>query len=429
MEVVGSEEEREVARTRVAAPSPGLRTAIRVELPAPAASGRVRYTATVVGADGFEDDDRAVAYANVGFREGGLTLVSFRPDWEPRYLMPVMAEVTGLPATGYLRAGPDRWVVSGRAADRADPVDSATVRRAAGEATLLVVHGLGADAEAWIDPIVTGAGPRLVLPADAAGAARAGLAVGRPQPGEWYASPDVPTSAVAGALAGIELQGLPPLGVVMVAEEPNPQPVLQLQLRGAGAPVNGFHLLDGPEGRRVFALASGTWRWSARDGGRPAYRGLWSGLAGWLLAGRQAVAGEPRPIESVVPVGAPVGWTLPGDSTARRIVVEGPAGTAVDTTLAGGGRAATNPLAPAEYRYVVTDEAGDTVGEGRFDVVASTLEMLPTPMAPESVAAAAGADGAAVDTGRPLRTSPLPYLLVIGLLCGEWVVRRRSGLR
>ena len=31
------------------------------------------------------------------------------------------------------------------------------------------------------------------------------------------------------------------------------------------------------------------------------------------------------------------------------------------------------------------------------------------------------------DGGRPLRTTPWPYLLVIGLLCGEWIGRRRSG--
>ena len=33
------------------------------------------------------------------------------------------------------------------------------------------------------------------------------------------------------------------------------------------------------------------------------------------------------------------------------------------------------------------------------------------------------------EPGSPLRTEPWPYLLVIGLLCGEWIGRRRSGLR
>jgi hypothetical protein len=33
------------------------------------------------------------------------------------------------------------------------------------------------------------------------------------------------------------------------------------------------------------------------------------------------------------------------------------------------------------------------------------------------------------EPGAPLRTEPWPYLLLIGLLCGEWIGRRRSGLR
>jgi hypothetical protein len=215
----------------------------------------------------------------------------------------------------------------------------------------------------------------------------------------------------------------------MPAEEPNRQPVLQLQLRGAGAPVNAFHLVDGPEGRRVFALASSTWRWAGREDGRAAYRSLWSGLAGWLLAGGRAAAGEPRPAESVVGLGEPVAWTLPGDSTTYRLVVTGPEGSVADTVMRAGAARNLGPLPAAEYAYAVTDEAGDTVGSGRFDVVASTLEMLPAATAPEAVTPAAGSAGAVEDAGRPLRTSPFPYLLVIGLLCGEWIVRRRSGLR
>jgi hypothetical protein len=30
---------------------------------------------------------------------------------------------------------------------------------------------------------------------------------------------------------------------------------------------------------------------------------------------------------------------------------------------------------------------------------------------------------------RPLRAHPAPWLVLLGLLCGEWVMRRRKGLR
>ena len=435
------EEEREVARVRVPAPSAGLRTSATVELPPPTGSGRVRYSARVLGpdaaspdaggdgADGFPDDDIVVHYATVGFEEGGLTLVSLRPDWEARYLLPVLEEVTGLPAQAYLRAGPDRYVRSGRAAERGAPVDSATVRRAAMSATLLVVQGLDRDADAWVTALAARPGRRLLLPADAAGAREAGIAVAPPQAGEWYASPDVPTSPIAGALAGVELQGLPPLADVMVAEAPDPQPVLQLQLRGAGAPRAAFGLVDDPEGRVVVSLASGWWRWSAREEGRTGYRALWSGLAGWLLGGARSAVAEARPERWVVPAGEPVTWSLPAlGSASYRTVVTTEGGAAVDTVLAGG-NAATSPLEPGTYAYAVTDAAGDTVGAGRFDVVPAGAELLP-PVQPEDFAALGGAGAVLVEAGgRPLRTSPLPYLLVIMLLCAEWIVRRRSGLR
>ena len=438
VEVVIFEEDEEVARTLVAAPSPGLRASVSVELPAPSAGGRVRYSATAVsrtdasdaGGDGFIDDDAAVAYANVGYEEGGLVLVSLRPDWEPRHLLPVLEEVTGLSASAYLRAGPDRYVRSGRAADRGTPVDSAIVRGAAADAALLVVHGLDEDAEEWMRALAARPGRRLVLPADAAGARVVGIEVGAPEEGEWYASADVPTSPIAGALAGVELQGLPPLTDVMAARLPNAQPVLQLQLRGAGAPANAFHLVDDPDGRLVVALSSAYWRWAAREEGRDAYRSLWSGLVGWLLAGQRTAAAEPRPSAWVVERGAPVEWALPaGDSSEVRLSIEGPDGVAVDTTVTGAVRALTPPMEPAVYAYTVRSAEGDTLAAGRFDVVRSTLDMLPPALEPDFSALGGGTSLAAEAPGRPLRTSPFPYLLVMMLLCGEWVVRRRSGLR
>jgi len=434
------EEGAQVATVRVAAPSPGLRAVAEATLPPPAASGRVRYTARVGGSpesssgapgpgDGFAADDEFVTYTNVGFEGGGLVLVSFRPDWEPRHLLPVLEDVTGLSGAGYLRAGPDRYVRSGRAANRGAPVDSATVRRAAGEAALLVLHGLGAEAEPWVTPLLASGGRVLVIPSDVRGAAAAGVTVAPAREGEWYASPDVPTSPIAGALTGVELQGLPPLRNVMVADAPNPQPVLQLQLRGAGAPENAFHLVGEDGARRVVALSSGYWRWAARDEGRIAYRSLWSGLAGWLLAGERVAAAEPRPASWTVPSDQPVPWVLPNDSASYRVSISADGATAVDTLLGGGTGATTASLPPDTYTYQVLGAAGDTVGTGRFDVVTSTLDMLPAVADPLEMAPPTGTVVPLEASGRPLRTSPLPYLLVIALLCGEWIVRRRSGLR
>jgi hypothetical protein len=423
------EEERVVASARVPAPSPGLRAATTIELPTPAESGRVRYAARVaLDGDAFAADDQAVSYANVGYQEGALVLVSTVPDWEPRYLLPVLEEVTGLSGVGFLRAGPDRWVRLGRAIDRGRPADSATVRRAAADAAVLVVHGLGSETEEWLTTLVERPGRRLLLPADEEGAGVAGLDVSAPRAGEWYASPDVPTSPIAGALVGVSLQGLPPLTGVMVPQPPVRQPSLHVQLRGAGAPESAFALLERPSGRSAVALTSGFWRWAARDAGREPYRRLWSGVAGWLLADQRSAAAEPRPEQSVVRRGEPVRWSMPDEAEASRIVVSRPEGEVMDTTVVGE-RPSIGVLPPGAYAYTVSSPDGDTIGSGRFDVSAATSEMLPSSEVPELPLQAASAAGAAASAGIPLRTQPWPYLLLIVLLCAEWVVRRRSGLR
>lgn len=425
------EEGRPVATVTLEAPSPGLRTTTTVELPTPEVDGRVRYSAHVVGpGDGFPDDDTAVAYANVGFESGGVVLISVRPDWEPRFLLPVLEEVTGLSAGGYLRAGPDRYLPVGTAVDRGEPVDSATVRRAADEAALLVVHGVGRESDAWVRAAASSAARRLLLPDDPEGAALAGLDVRGPRGGEWYVSPDVPTSPIAGALVGATLEGLPPLSRVLVPEDPLSSVPLQLQLRGAGPPESAFALVGDGGGRAAAALASGFWRWAMREGARDTYRGLWSGVAGWLLADRSMASAQPRPVQWVFGRSQPLEWRMPADSGTFRVRVESGGSTVADTLLGSDGAAVLRPLPPGAYEYVVLSGPGeDTIAEGRFDVASTTLEMLPRSAEPRLPDGSEATEQRAAPAGPPLRTTPWPYLLVIVLLCGEWIVRRRSGLR
>lgn len=420
------EEDVEVAIARVPAPSTGARSVASIPLPASGAERRARFTARTGATDAFASDDEAVAYANIGFRAGGVVLVSARPDWEPRYLLPVLREVTGLPATGYLRAGPDRYVRLGRATDRGAPADSSSVRAAAEEATVLVVHGLTGAADPWLQALVAAPGRRLLLPADPEGVALAGLETGSARDGEWYASPDIPTSPIAGALAGADFQGLPPLSSVFVPEGGGAPGPLLLQLRGAGAAESAIHLDDRAEGRRVVTLASGFWRWAARDAGRDPYRRLWSGVVGWLLSDRSTAAAQTRPRASVVDRGEPVIWNVGTDSVRLEVSRDG--SVVLDSIVPGGAPANTGVMEPGMYQYTVTS-AGDTLSNGRFDVSSANTEMLPAAAIPDLPTRAASAIGGDRGVGRPLRTEPWPYLLILSLLCVEWVVRRRSGLR
>lgn len=486
------EENRLVLSRGVAAPAPGGVGRFTFRLPPAREEGWVRYRASVRpagapgassdGTDAFSSDDHAVAYAHVGADRGGLVVVSLRPDWDARALSSVLEETTGLEAVGYLRVGPDRFALMGTAVQRRAPVDSAAVRRAAASARVLVVQGLDRATDAWGRSLAARARRVLVWPLDATAAGSLEVPATPALGGEWYASPEVPSSPLAADLSGADLRDLPPLTAVLPVADPAAGSVpLRLQLRGSG-PFRPALLLRRPQGRReVVVLASGFWRWAARDGtARTAYRRLWSGVAGWLLApDRESTSGQAGPERRVYGPGESVRWRIPGAGidSARVFVLStasaasaasaasggsggsggsgraAPAAdTLLDTLLAAGPAVPSGSLPPGSYRYSIrmtrgSEEASAGPARGRFDVEDRTLEMLPPRAIPsgrvaEDVAAArtAGDSGGvtatgalgpndAVGKGRPLRTSPWPYLLILGLICAEWVGRRRVGLR
>jgi hypothetical protein len=426
------EEDRLVLSRTVAAPEPGTRARLRLDLPAPRGEGRLRYAATLrVPDDAFPSDDVGVAYMSAGHESGGLVVVSLRPDWEPRALLEVLADATGLRATGYLRVGPDRFAPMGRAYQRGLPVDSIRVAAAARDAALLVVHGLDRGTDGWGRRLARRSGRTVLWPLDAQGAGAVDVRTGAPTPGEWYPVPETSASPLASELAGARWQDLPPLGPVLPLVDRRPtEPPLLLRFRGTG-PGQPALLLDRTgTSRRAVVLASGFWRWTARSGeGRDAYRRLWSGVAGWLLAQDPAtVAGDVRPESWVVARGDAVRWWVPGaEGDSVRLEVRDSARVVVDTLLAAGSGRSVGPLPPATYRFSASTPDG-TVAEGRFDVEARTTEMLPRPTTPEAASPARSASMVG-STGRPLRTSPWPYLLILALLSVEWVARRRAGLR
>ena len=412
-------------------PDPGLRRRVEMEIPVPKGADRIRYSARVTAvSDAFSSDDEAIAYATVGHEEGALVLVSLEPDWEPRFLLSVLEDVTGLPGVGYLRVGAERFVVIGPAVERAGPVDSATVGRAVRDAALVVVHGLHGDADAWSRRLVERVSSAILLAGDREGAALAGVRTTAPLGGEWYASGDIPASPLATELSGAELLGLPPLTDMLVPSDAiTVVSPLTLQLRGIGASAAALHLYTNSGGRKVLGLASGFWRWAMREGaGRDAYRRLWSGVAGWVLADDSMVAPEPRPVLWVFDRGDPVMWSLPRDSTVVRINILRGDSVVADTVFRAGTTRSLGAMPPGLYSYRASTGAGEVLSTGRFDVSANSSEMIPTRALPEAMGPRAAALAGARE-GRPLRTYAWPYLLLIIFLCAEWIARRRMGLR
>jgi hypothetical protein len=184
------------------------------------------------------------------------------------------------------------------------------------------------------------------------------------------------------------------------------------------------------------AGAEGYWRWAFRPGaGRQLYRALWTGVAGWLMAGRTTSAPGLDPRRRVVERGRPLSWRVPdaADSLLLEIEREGSA-VAWRGAVAGGDSAAV-ALAPGRYRYVARAYRGGRVTaatEGPAEVEEFSAELLPAPG--ESLRDALQAAAPPEVPGplrRPRRLATLgwPYLVLIALFCAEWAVRRFSGLR
>ncbi|MCH7563171.1 MAG: hypothetical protein IH968_05030 [Gemmatimonadetes bacterium] len=435
---VREEGDLRVSRT-IGPPPAGRLTRLQLSVPPSSRSGLVRYEirATLAG-DVFPDDDARVRFVEVDKEAGGLVLVSLRPDWEPRFLMPVLEQVTGLPGRGFLRLSEGRFVPLSVADGVSAVVEDDDVQSWAETAEVLVVHGVAGDLPTWLSDALAGSTRSIVFLAGPAGAPFVGLGVGAALPGEWYPSADLPPSALASNLVGVPWTGLPPLTGVLPLGRAAPGTVpLELQLQGSG-PTTAAMVLQEMGGRRqAVVLASGFWRWAFRDGApREAYRRLWSGVVGWMLANEPLGSGPGvTPIERVVRRGEDVEWRAgPWAGQSLRFVVSSEGTAVTDTVLAVGpaGDVRSGVLPPGTYDYrVESSDSANVVGEGRFEVEAYTAELLAPVYQPTADSGSTGGNetvGRDIP-GRPLRTHALPYVLLIGLLSGEWIGRRRRGLR
>ena len=432
------EEDRLVASAGVPPAEPGLLATATIRLPAPVDTGWLRYRleASLAG-DRFEADDSKSAFTEVDAAEGGVVLLSLQPDWEPRFLLPVLEQVTGLDGSGFLGISGDRYLRLGSGSQVGPPVDEAEVRGALAGADVVVLHGIGVEAPDWLGTVLAEAPRAIVFPADPAGALASGVEAGGHLSGEWYATPDLPPSALAASLSGADLTGLPPLTAILPRRTPGTaSSPIPLQQQGSGPAEAGLVLDENGGRRRAVVLASGFWRWAFREGSdREAYRRLWAGVAGWLLASAPQDGAMPvRPAKRVWSSAEPMEWRAPG-LIGENVGLALTLGDSVvlDTTVVvdGAGRARARALPVGEYSYRVTRPGEEgSIGSGRIESEGHSLELLRRPVDISS-AGSNEADGAPASArlGPPLRTSPTPYLLILVLLSAEWIGRRRGGLR
>jgi hypothetical protein len=426
---------------RVALPGAGrtISATLSVVPRAPATGGNVRLDVVLSPPDAIPDDDRRSAYVYVSDDPAGVALISFLPDWEPRFLEPVLAQSLGLPVRGYLRVGDEGYRRTGTGLAIGAATGEADVRREAAAADLLVLHGLDAASPAWARELA-GSHRRVLAFAGPAGN-EFGLPVrlAAPLAGEWYPTAELAPSPIAPLLAGVQTVDAAPLGSVRPAtREAAMWTPLEVTQGRQGAPLPAVVAGETAGRRWALATGSGYWQWALRGGGaRQLYTRLWGSLAGWLAHDHATADGAMvRPLRRAVERGGSIAWSAPGmsvDSFAVRLT--GDDGVARDTVLPSVRGDSVPQAAPPPGRYVYevdayTEDGAVASGSGELVVESYSPEFTRSRVELADVSGgevAVGPRGAL--PGRPLRAGAAPYILIVLLLAVEWVLRRRWGLR
>jgi hypothetical protein len=397
-----------VATTRVDSLRPYAERAIDLRSTIAGVAGMRVLRAIVASPDDAEPRNDTLAISIDLSRAASAVFLSTSPDFDSRYALAVLRGALGIPTRGFFRVAPGEWRVEGALT----PVTEADVRQALREAPVAILHG---DTAAFGPPRSVTLGPlALIVPAAA-------------NEGEWYPS-SAPTSPLAPALSGVVWDSLPPVAVSPEVPKGTWEGVEARRARGD----ERRPLVVGTDNPRrvVIVAASGIWRWRFRGGvSSDAFTALWGSIFDWLAAER-ADNRAAVPDERLVRAGEPIRWRRgsPADSivavTLRRRDVRGEGNARVDSMTVRFGRDANIVETPglAAGLYEVTVRGGTALL-----AVNPSREWLPRAPGISSGVAKGGAMSA--DTAPRLRGMGWPYAVAILLLCMEWILRRRRGMR
>ncbi len=337
----------------------------------------------------------------------GVVLLAAPADWDSRFLYDALTDVADLPVRGYARIEPNRW----RSLRDLRVVGDEQVRQAARGADLLILKGQppsgfagGRARGVWLWP----SGESEATPALA---------------GDWYLQAGS-ASPLDGAFAGAPLDSFAPAVQLVTRRAAHDEWVALMAQNGRRGPewpaVTGR---DAGRVREVSVLADGLWRWAFRGGAsEQTYRAWVAATVSWLLAGADSVRGVARPVRPVVQNGRPIVFEWTGGGAPRPTALEwigAPPGAADTLRFDGAGRAEVR-LPPGTYRYRLGPGGGGTVA-----VESYSEELLPR----EPALATRAARAAGSRSERSSRDLPWLFLAAVLGLTGEWVARRRMGLR
>ncbi len=335
-------------------------------------------------------------------RAPGAVLVSSSPDYDSRFLLPVLRGAVSLPTRAYYRVAPNVW----RGEATLTAVSEAEVRRVLRSAPLAIIHG---DTAVFGSPRTATTGALMLI-----------TPPGVPT-GEWYPAA-APASPVSAALSGIAWDSLPPIDASASTSNGEWSVLAATRARES----DRHSVISGIERpRRVVTVgASGFWRWHFRGGASAdAYAALWGSIFDWLSEARADVRAA-VPAEGSVRAGERVRWRQGASADSAVVAVlrrRGDSASVDSILLKFGADGIAESVAPAPGNYDVA-----VAGGSALLVVNASRELLPRP--PAVVSGSVGRAAAAGDAPR-LRDSGWPYLAILLALCAEWLVRRRIGLR
>jgi hypothetical protein len=370
---------------------------VRVE----GAAGPSVLRAFVTAAGDRERRNDTVAVAIDLSRAATAVFVSTSPDFDARYALAVLRAGLSIPTRGFFRVAPGEWRVEGALT----PTTEGDVRAALREAPVAILHGdtaaFGPPREATIGPLA--------------------LIVTAGSEGEWYPSA-APASPLAPALSGVIWDSLPPVAISTTIPRGTWQGVEARRGRGEERkPI----VVGSDEPRRVaIVAASGLWRWRFRGGAASdAFTALWGSIFDWLAAER-ADKRAAVPDERLVRAGDPIRWRRGSQAdTVVAVALRERGATRVDSlTLrfpANANIVESKPLPPGIYDASVH-------GGNAVVVVNPSREWLPRAT---RVASGRVRGSVAADNAPRLRDKGWVYALAILLLCAEWILRRRRGMR
>lgn len=412
----------------VPVPSPGRSVRAELSLVPAEPPGEVawrRYEIVLLNdADPYGVADADVVWIEVSEASSGAVLVSTDPDWEARFLLPVLDRLVLGGVRGFLRLTDGRYLEMGARPRIIE--ETGAIRSTIRGARLLVVQANPNAVPEWLEDALRSHPRKMVLPRGQGSLPGMGVVVSGPLPGEWYPTPPIPPSPAASLLADAELEELPPLREVYGVDLLARWTVLNASRgrRGEARPLLVAH----ERGSERWALTTGAewWRWAFRDGPpRRVYEGVVSGLVGWLV---EDVA--PRPV-SLASRGRRLAWRVRPSVRDLRIEV----------AVAGGDTVWSN-----EWTEPPEDIPGPTLGEGLHRIFVSgrapdgtfrserpieigpdRRELVPRAL-PEPAAIAASPVERTRSDARS-RRPVWPFGLAILLLCGEWIWRHLIGLR